>query len=164
MNPFLGKHPTRRPRDVQKQRLYDFEKNVIRPGCDMSAVSKSHVRDLIEHVMTEFGMEHVPWIVSWFEVPNAQCIMSSRGTIHFNIPREHRRSPWVLHEIAHSISGTCDHGPRFIAAYFVLLDTYLGMDFNALKESAEAKGLKVGLKRYAPKRVKRSTRVLSVAA
>lgn len=156
---------TRKTRDNQKQRVYDFEEQVIRPGCDMKQLSKDNIRDLIRHVFTEFGMEHVPWVVSWFEGDgDAQCIINrENGTIHFNFPKEHRRSPWVLHEIAHAF-GNLDHGPRFLASYFVLLDTYFGMDFDALKEAAAQYRLKVGLKRYAPKRVKRSRRVLSVAA
>lgn len=131
----------------------------------MRPVSKANVKDVIQHVLTEFGMEHRPWVVSWFEADgDAFCSINRvNGTIHFNFPREHRRVPWILHEIAHSF-GNLDHGPRFLAAYFVLLDTYAGMDFDALVEAATNYNLNVGLRRYAPKRVKRSRVMPTMAA
>jgi hypothetical protein len=170
MNILEEKHFSKRIiKDKQKQRVYDFEDKyfVNNSKVRLFPLDKEECRGLISHIMIEHGQEHVPIVVSWYEMDYAECTVRVRGgagTVHINLPNKYRRAIWVIHEVAHALTPFQQHGPRFVTTYFDLLEKYLGMSYNDLKEAAvNFKGkngrklpIEVADRAFAPQKIKKS--------
>lgn len=133
-----------RPRDSQRQAVYDWEKRV---GCWEFSASKP---DLLTHKEIE-TLVHKLWTgyTGNINVPKVGRSHGRRGRACYKtrshevvFPKWARQPGMVAHEVAHAIvakkSLGCEvrlaaHGPEFVRVYCELLVSFLGFDPMALK-------------------------------
>ncbi len=139
------KQRARRPRDVQRSRVYRWEAAHVFPHAG-SSLSLEACRALVEAAYR------------WAEAPAAgdplwrpPLVTDGRGRRHacgsrevVKLPRWARTPAVVLHECAHGLAPRAMHGPAFVAAYVALLERFAGLDAAALRASLAGSGVEVG--------------------
>lgn len=122
----------RRPRDVQRARVYRWEAEQVFPHAG-DRLGLPACRELVEAVFR------------WAEAPGDDpdwrppLVTDGRGRRHacgsrevIKLPRWARTRAIVLHECAHGLARDM-HGPEFVAAYLELLERFAGLDAAALR-------------------------------
>lgn len=139
--------PKRPPRlrDSQRQRVYDFEREVIGHG---DRLSLDDCAALAAEACALYLLHPV-------------AVKDGRGRRHacavrdvaIKLPRWSRVPEVVLHEVAHCVvhhylrceygPGAAGHGPEFVRVFVDLLETVLGFNAADLADQARARGLQV---------------------
>jgi hypothetical protein len=127
-------------KDSQKNRVYAWENSVVSPH-DRTAVPFDQIQNIVNYVWSGRGLEYPPEVRPMFKKKTKKAD-ATRTVVRFG----EKTYTWViLHELAHSMTCTCDgrsngHGSLFMGIYLQLLQTYLKLD---LFESANQSGLAV---------------------
>jgi putative metallohydrolase (TIGR04338 family) len=144
----------RRPRDAQRQRLYDWEHVFIRPR-DTTARSLDECQRWVDRLRADAGLRRPIVVGDGRGSKRARWIPADR---RIELPLWARRKYVVLHEMAHAI---CDerngqtesretiaaHGAEFLRIYVDLLAEYLGLDRGFLEESVSEVKLRIAAPR-----------------
>lgn len=148
--PVQYQRPERPPRrrDVQRQRVYDFENECIGRG---EALSLAECDALAETASAWYLMR--PPTISDGRGRRHACAV---GDALVKLPRWSRVPEVVLHEVAHCVVhhylrcdygvGAAGHGPEFVRVFLDLLSAVLGTNADTLSEQARARGVQVGAK------------------
>jgi hypothetical protein len=133
----------RRPRDVQRARVYRWEAAHVFPHAG-SPLSLEACRALVE---AAYRWAEAPADALW----RPPLVTDGRGRRHacgsrevVKLPRWARTPAVVLHECAHGLAPRAMHGPAFVAAYVALLERFAGLDGAALRASLAGSGVEVG--------------------
>lgn len=140
----------KRPRDSQRQRLYDAERAIFgthggrsfRSIADISAyVREVEASALWRELGERVGLDR------WVEVKDGRGSPRSRaGGRTIKIVRGHRFELVVLHELAHLVTSRrfAAHGPEFVRNYISLVDAFAGSAAaRALEDSCGRHGVAV---------------------
>lgn len=133
----------KRPRDVQRSKVYRWEAEHVFP-----------------HARTPLDLESCRSLVAaayrWHERPDPRdpawappVVTDGRGRRHacgsravIKLPRWARTTAVVLHECAHGMAPD-QHGPLFVACYVALLERFAGLDSAVLRASLAQAGVQV---------------------
>lgn len=140
----------RRPRDSQRQRLYDWEHERIR-AHDRRARSLAECQELVDRVRSDAGLRRPIHVGDGRGSKRARWILADR---RIELPLWARRRYVVLHEMAHAI---CDerhaqtetretiaaHGAEYLRIYVDLLVAHLGFERRSLEDSVATAGLRI---------------------
>jgi hypothetical protein len=113
-------------RDFQKQRVYDWEREVIQ-RCSHQTVQFRDAQAFIDGVFLKHGWLYPPKAKKIAKQTRRAWATGNRAEI--NLPEV--IPAWViLHELAHTLTmteheGSEGHGPDFVGIYIKLLDTVL---------------------------------------
>lgn len=133
-------------RDSQKSKVYKWEQEFVSP-FDTMPVKFEAIKPIVDYVWDSEGLKHPP-LVSRLPKQNKRCAATgSRLDVRF----QDETYTWIiLHELAHSMTGTFDgysnhHGALYMGIYIQLLSRYLKLPFGELVKSAQQSGLAVKL-------------------
>lgn len=137
-----------RKRDTQRARVYAWERKVTRElGVQMSTGFMS-LEECGAFIARVWPKERGRYGLPRRKVPDLQRVHrgQTRAISHggaVSLPRW-ARNPWViLHELAHELARTFDHGPRFTGVLIGLVSRWMGLDPDQLLVSAEEACVKV---------------------
>lgn len=131
------------PRDPQRDRLYEWEREAIEAHLPPEVMSREEVRDLIAAASSVLGMPEPEVAFKTLPVPCRAIPAHWR----IEISEWGRTRVTVLHEIAHLATlpamrrGEEPHGGAFLGMAIALYARFIGLDGAALVRSARAEGL-----------------------
>ncbi|MCK9462630.1 MAG: hypothetical protein M0R80_23675 [Proteobacteria bacterium] len=127
-------------KDPQQNRVYAWERWAVAPH-DITEVLFEAIQPIVNHIWAERGLEFPPQVMPMFKKKTKKAD-ATRIAVRFG----EKTYTWIiLHELAHSMTSTCDgrsnhHGALFMGIYLQLLQKYLNLD---LVESAKQAGLRL---------------------
>lgn len=127
-------------RDVQRQKVYDWEHKALKDG---DLYSFEDIQKYVDHVWKEMGLLYPPAVVPINKNSN-KAGYGNRMNVWFP-PVTTQLT--ILHELAHSmttdINGNGErHGARFVGMYMTLLDKFMGVNAFYLWASADKEKVK----------------------
>jgi hypothetical protein len=134
-----------RPRDSQRQRLYDWEGRELQTFArQVDSLTDEQITTLVERVFLAANCKApLPRI----RVKN--CSTGYGCKEYITIPRWARSFPYyAIHEATHAVLHNewhygAAHGPHFVRRYLGFLAAVLGYDFEQLVISAQAAGIQI---------------------
>lgn len=136
----------KKPRDIQKQRLYNWESKWIDALSDQRAKLELHeCRRIAGRALARYGLDPA------VRVGDGRGARVARGSAWrgITLPRWSRTPTVVLHETAHVI---CDrlmgsraswHGPEFAAVFCDLIGWYFKVNAQLVARTADSCGIDV---------------------
>ena len=157
--------PGRRPRDSQRQRLYDWEHGMFRAD-DEPTIPEDEIRHIIFRICEDYQVPQVPVIFNSRRSRTSVFVgrpeTGPMMMFHFARQREmsvaieigatdwHRRASVICHEAAHYIVArhygygrTAAHGPEFAAVAIDIWERYMGASRETMTAKAAARNVKI---------------------
>lgn len=127
-------------RDYQRQRVYDWEDQHIRPK-DRSVIPYSQAQAMVNYIWEQEGLLFPPTVR---EMPKQNRTAEAKANRSNVWVKPEGIASWVLlHEIAHSLTtDTFDeesqrHGPAFVGVYMRLLEKHIRIPLSLLMYTAK---------------------------
>jgi hypothetical protein len=135
-------------RDVQRQKVYDWERGVVKPRCPKQVAFKD-AQMVVDGVWLAEGLLNPPKVEPLSRATKRAAAMGNRLSVWLN-PDEPTPTWVILHEIAHALTMTHEghtdqHGPAFVGVYMNLLVKYLDVPLPLLLYAAQKDGVKFDL-------------------
>jgi hypothetical protein len=131
-------------RDSQRSAVYSWERNNI-AHFDVKPVPFNQVQAIIDYVWAQEGLEYPPQAELLPKNATGRAGDATRTKVRF---RESTYTWIILHELAHSLTSNIEyesnhHGSLFMGMYIQLLNRFLKIPYDVMRDSAEASGLEV---------------------
>lgn len=133
-------------RDFQRQKVYDWENEHIRPKMSNAIKPIETLQLLADHMWSNLGLENPPK-VNFYDRYKAK---STGGRYNIKLMRSMATEFVLAHELAHSLNQREDfddrydsHGPKYVADYITVLVKFYGFDPHSLLYTAKKEKVKV---------------------
>jgi len=133
-------------RDRQRGKVYAWEERFVAPR-DPSSIRFAQAQGMVDAIWAEMGLRYPPRVEPLPRQSRSTAADANRLSIR--LP-DASPSWWLLHEIAHAMTSTCDgqsdgHGSKFVGLYAQLLTRYLRIPPNALLTSLRSAGIEIDI-------------------
>lgn len=135
-------------RDYQRSALYAWENAIIAPKGG-APIAYADAQALVNAVWMAQGLLYPPQVVAMPRQNRRAWAKANRLEVFLNPDRP--TPTWViLHEIAHSMTGTVEgesdqHGPDYLGVYMRLVDRHLRIPMPVLMFTANKAGLRFNI-------------------
>lgn len=127
-----------RPRDSQKQKLYNWEPR----GLDRP-IPREEVEALVATIATDYGIKQPR--ITYQKKRRGSRIASAYGTYRIDFTPEGLNKETTVHKMAHILCNNlrfekreASHRPTFVAVFLLLLERYIPEKYNANTLAASA--------------------------
>jgi len=130
-------------RDYQRSRIYAWEDRCIH-SRDYSVIPFEQAQSIVDYVWAEARRTHPPKVVMISQA--ARRTVANANRLRITIPRHGIKTTILLHEIAHSMTGSIDepgdHGPAFVGTFMCLVCHHIRtFSLPQLMDSARSEGV-----------------------
>ena len=134
-------------RDRQRSKVYAWEKRFVAPR-DPSSIAFAQAQGMVDAIWAEMGLFFPPKVEALPRQARSTVADANRLSIRLAATSP---SWWLLHELAHAMTSTCDgrsdgHGPKFTGPYAQLLTRYLRIPSDALLTSLRLTGIEMDMR------------------
>lgn len=134
-------------RDFQRQKVYDWENEFVRPKMPTTRTSIEKLSIINDFMWNAMGFENAPRVIF-----NPLYEVKSTGSRYEIKLSKHQHDEFTLtHELAHSMNlmehrDVYDHhGPNYVADYCTLLRRFYGFDYHYLVGTLSRNKIKINL-------------------
>jgi hypothetical protein len=134
-------------RDYQRSRIYAWEDRYIH-SQDHSVIPFEQAQSIVDYVWAEGGRTHPPKVVMISKTATRTAANANR--LRIRISRRGIKTTVLLHEIAHSMTGSIDepgnHGPAFVGTFMRLVCHHIRtFSLTQLMDTARSEGIDFNL-------------------
>lgn len=137
-------------RDFQKQKVYDWEDEFVRPKINNTLRSCEYLQMLVNHMWGQLDLTNAPTVYNDLSYKRK----STGNRYEIRLMDTMMDEFVVAHELAHSLN-LCEHrnvfdhhGPKYVADYCRILTKFYGFDINYLLYTLNKDGVKIDLGTY----------------